>query len=105
LKRNLGLICFAFFIFLSIISYYIFRKINKNVINKHLKKVQDNDCQPFNEELIGKEKYFFRKYFVRNPRETTIAVFNHAIAKPKKLLNKLQDNYTEEGKYFTIYFL
>jgi len=81
---------------MSIFSYFIFKKIGKKIINKHLKQVQNNDCQAFNEEIIGKEKYFERKFFVKNDRNTNLAVFEHAINEPKKLINTIQDNYFEE---------
>ena len=56
-----------------------------------------HDCQPFDEEEIGMEKYFVRTYFVRHDRNTNMAIFDHAVNEPKKLLNTIQDLKYEEG--------
>ena len=87
------------FIVLSIISYCIFRKIGKDLIKKYLKTIRKNDCLGFNEEIIGKKKYFIREHFVRRDRQTNMNHFEHAVddAPKKKLLNQIGDIYNEEG--------
>jgi hypothetical protein len=64
---------------------------------KFLKNIQKSDCLGFDEEIIGKQKYFIRKYFVKRDRQTNMNHFEHAIEdKPKKLLNQIGDIYNEE---------
>jgi hypothetical protein len=104
LIENQGIIFIAIFIAFSVFSYIIFRKIGKNLIKKYLKTIRKNDCLGFNEEIIGKKKYFIRERFVRRDRQTNMNHFEHAVddAPKKKLLNQIGDIYNEEGKIIII---
>jgi hypothetical protein len=57
-----------------------------------------NDCLAFDEEVIGKQKYFIREYYVKRDRDTNIKVFEHAVHEPKKILNQIGDIFNEECK-------
>jgi len=57
-----------------------------------------NDCKAFNDDIIGKDKYFKRTFFVKKTREENIRIFDHAIDQPKKFINKFQDYEFEESK-------
>jgi hypothetical protein len=63
-----------------------------------LREIQKNDCLTFDEDIIGKDKFFFREHFVKNSRETNMIMFEYALDKPKKLMNKIQDMENEECK-------
>jgi len=83
---------------LSIISYFLYRNIGEILIKRNLKQIQMNDCLAFDEEVIGKQKYFIREYFVKKSREENMNTFDHAVHKPKKILNQIGDIYNEECK-------
>ena len=99
MKNNHGLLFTALFISLSIFSYFIFRKIGKRMIKKHLKELQKNDSVSFNDDEIGKDKFFLRKYFVKNDRDKTIREFDNALGDKPKLLNRPIDCEDEISKY------
>jgi hypothetical protein len=83
----------------SIISYLLFRKIGKILIIKYLKIIRRSDCLGFNEEIIGKKKYFIREHFVRRDRQTNMRHFDRAVddTPEKKIYNQIGDIYNEEG--------
>jgi len=81
-----------------LISYWIYRKIGTTLIKKNLKEIQRNDCFAFDEEEIGKEKYFNRKFFIKRDRDANMNAFEFALEETKKILNKKGDIEYEEGK-------
>lgn len=95
------MIIYGILIFASIISYLIYRKIGKNLIRIYLREIQKNDCLIFNDDEIGKDKFFLRnKIVVKNSREMNMLMFNYALDKPKKLFNNIQDCENEEGNFY-----
>ncbi len=81
------------------ISYLLFSKAGKRMIKKHLKELQKNDSIAFNDDEIGKDKFFIRKYFVKNSRDKTMREFDHALDVKPKLLNRPIDCEDEISKY------
>ena len=95
---NKGLILILIFSFLSIISYFLYREIGEILIKRNLKQIQMNDCLAFDEEVIGKQKYFIREYFVKKTREENMNIFEHAVHESKKNINQIGDIYNEDCK-------
>lgn len=76
----------------------MYRNIGRNIIIKRLKALQKTDCSAFNPAEIGKDKFFFREYFVKKGREENMNMFNYALEEPKRNLNKVEDIENYEGK-------
>jgi hypothetical protein len=72
--------------------------LGKRLIAKHLREIQKNDCIAFNPEEIGKDKFFLRKYFVKNDRETNMRRLNEFITDKPKLFNRTIDCDDEISK-------
>ena len=70
-------------------SYFIFKKAVRKLIFQKLKQLQRNDCLAFDAEKISLEKYFKRKFFVKNSREV-----NHL-----KLLSLIPNFYLNEPAF------
>lgn len=84
----------------SVFSYFLYRKIGKNLIKKDLKEIQKNDCLSFREDEIGKEKFFNRTYFVKRDRDANMNMFEYARNEPKKILNNNPNFDGEESKKY-----
>ena len=87
------MICIGIFCLSSIISFLIFSTANiaRNLIQRNLREVQMNDCQGYNEEIIGKKKYFFRNFFVKSSRKENLNFFQDVIDGPPNLMNVILD--------------
>jgi len=72
------------------------------MIKNHLKELQKNDSIEFNDDEIGKEKFFIRKYFVKHDRDRTMREFDNAVHPKPKLLNRPIDCEDEISKQFYI---
>jgi hypothetical protein len=76
----------------------LYREIGEILIKRNLKQIQMNDCLAFDEEVIGKQKYFIREYFVKKTREENMNIFEHAVHESKKNINQIGDIYNEDCK-------
>ena len=74
--------------------------MGKRMILKHLKEIQKNDCLIFNDDEIGKEKFFIRKFFIKKDRETKMREFDNLINEKPKLLNRPIDCEDQISKLY-----
>ena len=74
--------------------------MGKKLILKHLKEIQKNDCLAFNNEEIGKERYFIRKFFIKKDRESNMREFHNLIDEKPKLLNRTIDCEDQISKLY-----
>ncbi len=69
------------------------------LIKNYLKEIQRNDCTGYDPEKIGLEKYFIRKYFIKNGRNETYNKLMSFIDNKVTTFNKhIEDENTESKK-------
>jgi len=92
----MGLIITTVFFLLGIVSYFIFRKINSNLIKYKLKNVLYVDCLCFEDEKYSKKEFFLREPLNEKKIEYNVKVnmLNYLMGNNsnKNLINKHEDN-------------
>lgn len=94
-------ILFAF----KLLSFMLYRKISKKLIFTKLKSIQKNDYLGFNPDKYSKQRYYIRKFFVKNDRLTLHNRLMSIISNQRSP----EFNYNEDGlvcnkKYFLVLF-